>query len=245
MTVYWIKSIIAAAFIVTALAAAFSMLALMGRVEKKAGPERLRRFHRLAGYLFALLLLGLSALGIRLFVLAGDSLPLRAVIHGFIGVFVLAVFFLKVLIARFYRSFLRMMPVLGLTVLVLSLVMFSMAGYFFLRAAVSESVPGEAVSPPPASPALNRTLGVEGNVELGSSLFVRLCVSCHYTERAESKMGPGLKGLFKMPSLPHSGKPVTEANIREQLVRPALSMPSFGGLSDREVADLMAYLKTL
>jgi cytochrome c1 len=51
--------------------------------------------------------------------------------------------------------------------------------------------------------------------------------------------------LFAKPSLPASGKPVTEENIRQQLVRPARSMPSFAGLTAQEVADLMAFLKTL
>ena len=245
MTVYLVKSIIAVIFLVFALSAALSMLTLMRRVEKKTSPERLRQFHRVTGYFFALLLLGLGALGISIVVRQGDSLPFRAVIHGFIGLFLLAVFLLKLSIARFYRQFLRLMPALGLTVFVLSLVMSSMAGYFFLRAAASEPVPGKTISPPAAASTLNPAPGVDGSVESGSSLFARLCTSCHYPDKEDSRLGPGLKGLFKMPFLPHSGKAVTEENIRLQLIRPALSMPSFVGLTGQEVADLMAYLKTL
>ncbi|MFZ2054441.1 MAG: cytochrome c [Candidatus Aminicenantales bacterium] len=245
MTVYLVKSIVAVVFLIFALSAALSMLILMGRPEKKTSPERLRRLHRLAGYLFALLLLGLSALGISIVVRQGDSLPLRAVIHGFIGLFLLAVFFLKVLIVRFYRQFLRLMPALGLTIFVLSLVMFSMAAFFFLRVAASEPVPGEVISPPVASSAQNPTPGVDRRVESGASLFARLCASCHYSNRKENRQGPGLKGLFTASSLPHSGKPVTEENIRQQLIHPAFSMPSFAGLTDQELADLIAYLKTL
>ncbi len=245
MTIYFIKSIIALVFILASLSAAFSMLTLMGRPEKKTSPERLRLFHRLAGYLFGLLLFVLTALGISLFVRAGDSLPLRAVIHGFIGLFLLAVFLLKWLIARFFRQFLRLMPALGLTVFVLSLVMSSMAGYFFLRAAASGPVPGNTGSPVAESSAEHSSPPVKGSSERGSSLFARLCVSCHHPDKTEVKLGPGLKNLFKAPSLPHSGKAATEENIRRQLVRPVLSMPSFAGLTDQEVADLIAYLKTL
>jgi cytochrome c2 len=245
MTVYLVKSIIAVVFIAFSLTAALSMLTLMGRMEKKASPDRLRRLHRLAGYLFGLLLLGLSALGIGIVVRQGDSLPLRAVIHGFIGLFLMAVLFLKVLIVRFYRQFLRLMPALGLSIFVLSLVMFSMAGYFFLRAAASEPVPGEAIFPPSTSSIQNPSPGVDGSVESGSSLFDRLCASCHYPDRGESKQGPGLKGLFGMESLPYSRNPVNEANIRQQLSRPALTMPSFAWLTDQDVADLIAYLKKL
>jgi mono/diheme cytochrome c family protein len=245
MTIYFMKSILAVVFLVFSLAAAFSMLTLLGRVEKKTSPERLLRFHRLAGYLFALLLFVLSALGISIVVRVGDSLSLRAVVHGFIGLFLLAVLFLKVLIARFYRQFLRMMPALGSTVLVLSLVSFSMAGYFFLRAAASEPRPGETVSPAAAISAQNVSSPRDGNAKRGSSLFAGLCASCHYPDRIENKTGPGLKGLFEMPSLPYSGKPVTEANVLEQLVHPASSMPSFSRLDDQELTDLLAYLKKL
>jgi mono/diheme cytochrome c family protein len=245
MTVYLMKSIIAVVFLAFSLTAALSMLTLMGRMEKTASPDRLRRLHRLAGYLFALLLLGLSALGIGIVVRQGDYLPLRAVIHGFIGLFLLTVIFLKVLIVRFYRQFLRLIPALGLTIFVLSLVMFSMAGYFFLRAAASEPVPGKATFPPAASSVRNPPTRVDGSVQRGSPLFANLCASCHYTAREDNKIGPGLKGLFARPSLPHSGLPVTEVNVRHQLVRPALSMPSFARLTDQELADLVAYLKTL
>jgi len=245
MTVYFIKSIIAVVFIAISLSAAFSMLTLMGRVEKKTSPERLRRLHRLAGYLFAMLLLGLSALGISIVVRQGDSLPLRAVIHGFIGLFLVAVLFLKVLIVRSYRQFLRLMPALGLSIFVLSLVMFSMAVYFFLRAAASEPVPGKAIFPPSTASIQKPSPGVAGSVESGSALFARFCASCHYPDRGDTKQGPGLKGLFGMESLPHSRNPVNEANIRQQLSRPALSMPSFAWLTDQDVADLIAYLKKL
>lgn len=245
MTVYWLKSIIAVVFIVLAISAAFSMLTLMGRTEKKSSPERLRRLHRVAGYLFALLLLGLSALGIGIFVRDGDSLSLRAVNHGFIGLFLLALFFLKLLIARFYRQFLRMMPALGMAVFSLSLVMFWMAGYFFLRAAVSRPLPGGSGAPASVSSLRNTSLSLVGDAERGAVLFEGQCASCHYPDRTETKSGPGLAGLFEMSSLPHSGKPVTEANVREQLVRPALRMPSFAGLSDQELTDLLAYLRML
>ena len=244
MTVYLLKSIIAVFFFALALAAGLSMLTSIGRAEKKTSPEKLRKIHRVTGYLFALVLLGLSTLGISIVVGAGDSLSLRAVIHGFIGLFLLTVFFLKLSIARFFRQFLRLMPTLGMAVFVMSLVIFSMAGYFFLRAMASLPVPGQS-PPPPAASLDPRASSAGGDLENGAEIFAGLCSSCHRADVGDSKLGPGLKGLFRLPALPHSRKPVTEENIRQQLVRPALSMPSFARLSDQEIADLMAYLKTL
>jgi mono/diheme cytochrome c family protein len=245
MTIYLLKSIIAVFFLALALAAALSMLTVMGRAEKKTSPDTLRKIHRVTGYIFALFLLGLSTLGIRIVVQSGDSLPVRAVIHGFIGLFLLAIFLLKLLIARFYRQLLRLMPALGMTVFVMSMVMFSMAGYYFLRAVASEPVPGEPSPPPAATPVDPRASSLSGDVDNGAALFASLCSSCHHADREENKVGPGFKGLFRMAALPYSRKPVTEGNIRQQLVRPALSMPSFARMSEQEIADLMAFLKTL
>ncbi len=245
MTVYLLKSIIALVLLAAALSAALSMLALMGRTEKRDNPEKWRRFHRLAGYAFALFLVLMSALGISIAVRTGDALPLRAIIHGFIGLFLLAVFFLKWLIARFYRQFLRMMPALGMTVFVLSLVIFSMAGYYFLRAAISAPLPADVVSGTLTLPSPELSARPAGDSERGASLFAEMCASCHYPDREDARLGPGLKGLFTRPGLPFSGHPVTEENIWRQLFYPARSMPSFSKLTAQELADLMGYLKTL
>jgi cytochrome c2 len=243
MTVYLLKSIIAVFFFVLALAAGLSMLTMMGRPERQTSPEKLRKIHRITGYLFALVLLGLSALGISIVIRAGDSLSLRAILHGFIGLFLLTVFFLKLLIVRFFRQFLRLMPALGMTVFVMSMVMFSMAGYFFLRALASG--PGE-LSPQRAATSVNpQAPSATGDLENGAAIYAGLCSSCHHADSEDNKVGPGLKGLFNLPALPYSRKPVTEENIRRQLVRPALSMPSFARMTDQEIADLLAYLKTL
>ncbi len=129
------------------------------------------------------------------------------------------------------------MPALGLTVFVISMVNFFMAGYFFLRAA--------AQAPPPDAPALPPAATVAGDPENGAAMFAGLCASCHSPDKEDQKLGPNLKGLFKRDRLPHSGKPATEDNVRHQLVRPALSMPSFARLTEQEIADLMAYLKSL
>ena len=67
----------------------------------------------------------------------------------------------------------------------------------------------------------------------------------YYADSKNTKDGPGLRDLFKKKNLPYSGRPATAANVRRQLLRPAMAMPSFAKLSDQEIADLIAYLKTL
>jgi cytochrome c2 len=72
------------------------------------------------------------------------------------------------------------------------------------------------------------------------------CAHCHLTDSTEIGMAPGLKGLFKRKSLPVVGKPATEDNVRDQLTKPYKNMPSFAGrLNDKEMDEIIAYLKTL
>ena len=84
-----------------------------------------------------------------------------------------------------------------------------------------------------------------GRALMGRALFEAKCSFCHYVDREESKLGPGLKGVLKNANLPYSGRPANTDNIRLQLESPVGQMPSFASLSDREVADILAYLKTL
>jgi mono/diheme cytochrome c family protein len=84
-----------------------------------------------------------------------------------------------------------------------------------------------------------------GRVLMGRALFEAKCSFCHYVDREETKIGPGLKGVLAKASLPASGRPATPDNIRSQLGSPVGKMPAFASLSEQELADLLAYLKTL
>jgi cytochrome c553 len=212
------------------------MLISMGRTEKRVSPAALRKIHRAAGYLFFLLLLGLSILGLGILADSGDALSTRAVLHAFLALFLLFIFLLKIGLVRYFKLFLRNVPSLGMAVLVLTLVVFSVsAGYFLLRAVLTDNSPS-SVSAVPL---------LRGSADLGRESFARLCASCHNADSEEAKLGPGLKGLFQKDRLPASGRPATEENIRRQMTVPYRSMPSFGDLPAQEVADLVAYIGTL
>jgi cytochrome c553 len=236
VSIYLLKSILAMLVLLSGLTASFSMLILMGRVEKKTGPVTLRTIHRTAGYSFVGLILLLSALGTRIFINSGDTLSLRAVLHAYLALLLLFILFLKVILVRFYKQFLRLAPTLGMTMLVLVLVVFSVsAGYYILRT---------VFGPGPAR-ADSGSIRLRGNIQKGAALFSANCASCHFADREENKMGPGLKNLFQKDRLPFSRKPVTEDNIRQQMIHPARRMPSFSSLAEQEIGDLVAYLKSL
>jgi cytochrome c len=86
--------------------------------------------------------------------------------------------------------------------------------------------------------------GKPGVAAKGKEVFDQ-CSVCHNADSTETKVGPGLKGLFKMDKLVN-GKPVTEANVRELINAGGNGMPAYADqLSDQDKNDLIAYLKTL
>ena len=61
---------------------------------------------------------------------------------------------------------------------------------------------------------------------------------CHYPDKADKKLGPGLKALFKNRELPQSHRPVTEVNLRAQIEKDSATMPAFGNkLSAAEIGN--------
>jgi len=71
------------------------------------------------------------------------------------------------------------------------------------------------------------------------------CAVCHNADSTDTKVGSGLKNLFKKEKL-LSGKPVNEVNVREIIEMGGSTTPPMGGvLTDEDKENLIAYLKTL
>ncbi len=238
MSFFLFKSILAIFFLFAAIIAVISMLSLMGKAERKVSVQLLRKMHRVAGFVFCGLLLLISYFCLKYWAMVGDQISTRAVFHGVLSLALIIILILKLSIVQFYKQFLRLVPAMGMIVFVLSFVVFSMsAGFFFLRtlgARAESSDISEPAQPPP-----------QGSAEKGAALFKSKCLSCHFADKEESKHGPGLKNILKKESLPFSKRPANVENIKKQLKTPFLVMPSFISLSDQEIADLMAHLKTL
>jgi len=83
-----------------------------------------------------------------------------------------------------------------------------------------------------------------GDAAKGKEVFDQ-CSVCHNSDSEETKVGPGLKALFKHAKL-KNGKPVNEANVRAMINEGGNGMPSYADqLSDQDKNDVIAYLKTL
>ena len=238
MSFFLFKSILAMFFLLAAIIAVISMLSLMGKTEKKTSDKLLRKMHRVAGFVFTGLLLLISYFCLKYWAMVGDQISTRAVLHGVLSLALIIIFILKISIVQYYKQFLRFVPIMGMIVFVLSFTVFSTsAGFFFLRILGARAESSEISE-------LSQTLH-QGNAEKGAALFKSKCLSCHYADKEEIKQGPGLKNILKKERLPFSKRPSSIENIKKQLKTPFLTMPSFVSLSEQEIADLMAYLKTL
>ena len=85
----------------------------------------------------------------------------------------------------------------------------------------------------------------DGLVGRGGAIFNKSCQACHYTDKTETKVGPGLKGLLAREKLPASGWVMSEVNLRRQIKSPYKNMPPFAHMSEEEIKALIAYMKTL
>ncbi len=258
------KLVVSLFFLAAGIVTFLSMLALMGKAERKASPKALRTTHITAGVIFTILLAVQAYLGAKYVGGVGDQLSLRAVFHGVFALGLVAVLVVKILIVQYYRKLMTYVPALGMIVFALALVVFlTSAGYNFVREVGAETGEMETADStqdtPGAAPEVAVETGeevaeehppgtegdTEGDVESGQVLFENKCSFCHFADNEESKLGPGLKGILKKDSLPSSGRPATAVNILEQLKTPMSMMPSFTKLTNQELSDLLAFLETL
>jgi len=91
----------------------------------------------------------------------------------------------------------------------------------------------------PPSPA------AEPDLERGEATFQKTCTVCHYPDRTEKKLGPGLKGLFEKKTLAN-GEEMTVENVTAGIEAGGNGMPPYKGLlSGVDMSNLLAYLQSL
>jgi uncharacterized membrane protein len=118
----------------------------------------------------------------------------------------------------------------------LSLAVVAGIGYFG-----GELVYGEKATPQ----AVSQDAADTGPILAGAKLFEQKCSFCHLIDSTETKVGPGLKGLFQLEKMPVSGWPMSLESVRKQLKTPFDQMPPFENFSKEEVKVLSDYLKSL
>lgn len=136
MSLYMIKTIFAFLLLGAGAGAFFTMMARFGRPGDEARSERLRRLHKTFGWIYVLLLIPLVIGGGIFLVQMGSGLSVRGALHFLLAAALLAVLLLKVLTVKTHRQLMRYAASLGMTLFVITLVIFlMMAGYYVLLSA--------------------------------------------------------------------------------------------------------------
>jgi mono/diheme cytochrome c family protein len=88
-------------------------------------------------------------------------------------------------------------------------------------------------------------LGLTPEQARGRSIYDQHCIRCHEPYTRWGTHGPSLKNLYKKPYLP-SGMPLNDERLTDVIMLGKAKMPSFGNaLNQRQLQELLAYLKTL
>jgi hypothetical protein len=185
----------------------------------------------------------LISIGVRYVAAEREELSARLAFHVVFATAIFGVLVLKILVVRFFRGYLRIVPTLGFALFVLTILVYSVsAGFFFIHSASS----GIAGPQAPNGGIIAREIEPDSaSVAAGKVLYEKSCAYCHYADRADGKLGPGLKGLLKVETLPSSGRPATIENVMLQLKEPIGTMPAFTAFTEDELACLSAYLASI
>lgn len=92
---------------------------------------------------------------------------------------------------------------------------------------------------PPSKPASEWT----AQEASGASVYQAKCARCHYPTNTHPLNGPGLQAITKIKAMP-SGAPPTDERLSNVILHGRGMMPSTP-LSDQQLDDLLAYLRTL
>jgi len=84
-----------------------------------------------------------------------------------------------------------------------------------------------------------------GDVTAGQGVYKNNCAVCHFADKTDKRIGPGLKGFFKKDKM-FDDRPVNEETVRDLILNGGGKMIPFKEkLDGKQLDDLMAYLKTL
>ena len=96
------------------------------------------------------------------------------------------------------------------------------------------------------SAAKKNTSSNSGSATKGKDVFGQKCAMCHNADSDQTKIGPGLKGLFKRGTFSVNNHKVTEDNLKTWIENGDTRMPPFkDALDEQQIRDVIAYVKTL
>jgi ferredoxin-NADP reductase len=201
-----LSAVLGFVFILIGAAAIWLIFEASKHSHDQSARNRRIRAHRIAGYLFIALFCFMTWLMLLRLKDAADELSLRSMLHILVAMVLAPLFLIKVLVARYYKSYTSVLVPLGLTIFTLGFVLIaSTAGPYLLRRATIKDISLDAV-------AMGAT-----RIDLGASesLMEKRCSRCHNLERiagARKDARGWLATINRMRALPGSG--ISEADAR-------------------------------
>jgi ferredoxin-NADP reductase len=201
-----LSAVLGFVFILIGAAAIWLIFEASKQSHDQSARNRRIRAHRIAGYLFIALFCFMTWLMLLRLKDAADELSLRSMLHILVAMVLAPLFLIKVLVARYYKSYTSVLVPLGLTIFTLGFVLIaSTAGPYLLRRATIKDISLDAV-------AMGAT-----RIDLGASesLMEKRCSRCHNLERiagARKDARGWLATINRMRALPGSG--ISEADAR-------------------------------
>jgi len=100
--------------------------------------------------------------------------------------------------------------------------------------------------PEKTAPKKTSSHGAAGSAVRGKEVFEKKCAMCHFADKDEKKIGPGLKGLSKRGTFTVNGNKVTTEALTTWIENGDSMMPGMKEtLEPAQIKDVVAYVKTL
>jgi ferredoxin-NADP reductase/mono/diheme cytochrome c family protein len=175
------------------------------RLKDKGASAKLVQGHRIGGYVFIFLFCIMTYYMVIKIKDTPDELALRPLLHMLLAMLLVPIIFIKVLVARYYKTYYSVLMPLGLIIFSLSFVIVMMAvGPYFLRRATIKDVPLESIN-----------LGTNKiDVDAARVLTEKKCSKCHGLDRVvgvQKDARGWLANVNRMRALPGSG--ITESDV--------------------------------
>src|SRR6266478_9446566 len=144
------------------------------RSRNPATRDRILHAHRIAGYLFIALFCFMTWFMLLRVKETSDELPLRAMLHILIAMVLAPLLLVKVVIARYYKTFTAALVPLGLTIFTLGFVLIaSSAGPYLLRRLTVKEISLQTVN----------MGGAKIDLQSSEALTQKRCSRCHNLDR--------------------------------------------------------------
>jgi ferredoxin-NADP reductase/mono/diheme cytochrome c family protein len=136
--------------------------------------QRLIQAHRLGGYLFIAIFCLMSYFMALRTTKVSDELSMRVLVHVLVAMALVPLLFVKVLIARYYKTYYSALTSLGVIIFCLAFLLVALtAGQYLLRATSAKDIP-----PPPTNASLERI-----DLRASEVLMQKRCSRCHTLDR--------------------------------------------------------------